>query len=151
MDDILNDFEFDATGIDVKEVFDVLPLGYYDLIIEGVKPMRSKSGYPMVNVTFKVVDDGQYAGRKVFHYVTFLPAKDENGDPRKGAGIALFFLACIGEPHEPTKLKIEPFNWIGRTCRARIVIETWKGKERNKIKYFIKDFPDLKDEKLPWD
>ena len=151
MDDILNTFEYDATGVSMDTKFDLLPLGDYELMIDTVKPSLSKSGHPMVSVKFKVVDDGQFAGRKVFHNVVFIPAKDENGEPRKGAGIALFFLKCIGEPHEPTKLKIDPYQWVGKSCKARIGTDIYEGKTRNKIKYFITDLPNLSDEKLPWE
>ena len=76
--------------------------------------------------------------------------KEEEKGRERGRG-RKFFLKCIGEPHESTKLKIDPYQWVGKSCKARIGTDIYEGKTRNKIKYFITDLPNLSNEKLPWE
>lgn len=50
--------------------FEPIPAGDYTLEIEEVKEQVSKAGNQMLNITFSVIDEGEYKGRKIFeHYV----------------------------------------------------------------------------------
>ena len=87
---------YDSTGIEESSPAEPFPEGDYTLRIHRAVAGKSKAGNDMVEVNFKVVG-GKYDGREVrYYYVVFLP-KDA-----PGAGMAVHFLKCIGEPFEET-------------------------------------------------
>lgn len=115
--------------------FEPVPVGDYVLEVMDVDPRETRNGDPMVNVQFEI-RNGRHDGRKVWTNITFF--KDHTN---KGAGIALHFLHCIGEPYQG-KFKVDIMNWIGKRTKARLEIETYEGKRRNKVRWFITDLRD---------
>ncbi len=114
--------------------YDPVPAGDYMLEIMEIDPRTTRNGDPMVNVMFEI-RNGPHDGRKVWTNITFF--KDHEN---RGAGISLHFLHCIGEPYTG-KFKVDIMNWIGKKTKATLDVETYDGKTRNKVKWFITDLP----------
>jgi len=138
-------FEYEAEGIETgkKKDFSPVPEGEYWLEITDVDQRRTQAGDPMINVEFEITRDrvDEYNGRKVWTNITFFRDKTN-----KGAGIAIHFLHCIGEPYEG-KFKVDIMNWIGKQVRAKLIIDTYTGKDgkpktNNKVKWFMTDLSD---------
>lgn len=136
-------FEQDATGIeaDSKGTNKVLPKGWYDVeIIEFTskagdvypKEGRTKNNDPLVSILCEVMNDGEFKGERLFHSVTFLPAKKPDGTPTPGAGMWVHFLKTIGQPFEG-KIKIDPTQWVGAEFSAYVIQDEYKGRIKNKI------------------
>lgn len=111
-------FDYDATNVKPDSGREALPRGIYSLeITQAVPGYTKESNRPKVTVDFRVIDNVQYAGRKVrFHTVTFIP------EGEKGAGMALHFLKTIGEPYEG-KLKVNTDSWVGKKIKATVEID----------------------------
>lgn len=130
-------FDFNAMGIDPdsKGTAKVLPKGWYDLeIVEFVskagdtypKDGRTKNNDPMVNILCQVVHNEEFDGERVFHTVTFLPAKSP------GAGMSVHFLKTIGQLYEG-QFKVDSSQWVGAEFSAYVIQEEYNGKIKNKI------------------
>lgn len=118
------------------------PEGDYLLRVDKVEAGKIKTGAnagcDKVTVSFKVVG-GEYAGREInYHTVSFLPKG------AKGAGMALTFLKCIGEPYSTEgPFSWDETHWIGRVCKAFVVVEPdQQGRKWNKIKWVNEPDPD---------
>jgi hypothetical protein len=136
-------FDFNATGIDpdAKGTNKVLPKGWYDLeIVEFVskagdtypKDGRTKNNDPMVNILCEVINNEEFKGERVFHTVTFLPAKGSDGKATPGAGMSVHFLKTIGQPFEGA-FKVDSAQWVGSEFSGYVIQEEYKGKVKNKI------------------
>lgn len=136
-------FKFNATGIDPdsKGTNKVLPKRWYDLqIVEFVskagdtypKDGKTQNGDPMVNILCEVINDDEFNGERVFHTVTFLPAKKADGKPTPGAGMSVHFLKSIGQPWEGEH-DVDSSKWVGSEFKAYVISEEYKGKTKNKI------------------
>lgn len=138
-------FDFDGTGIDMDNqqfVNKLMPKGNYDYeIVEFTskagdaypKVGTTKNGDPKVDFLAEVITPGDYAGMRVFHSVSFLPAKKPDGTPTPGAGMAVHFLKTIGQPFEG-KFKVEPTAWVGARFKGYTIEDEYQGKRSNKIK-----------------
>lgn len=104
-----------------------IPAGEYVLrIVDTTESVSKNSGRPQVIVHFRV-HDGQYKGRSIkYHRVTFIP---EDCD---GAGMAVHFLKCIGEPWE-NKYEVNHMHWRGKLLKAKVIEEEYNGYVNNKI------------------
>jgi len=127
----LNEFDHDATGVkeeDLEQKYTPIPKGTYKLQIVDYKAKQTKTGYQMVSPVFEVFENEavKYNGRKVFHNVTFIT----KGLP--GAGMCLQFLKAIREPYKDN-FRVRPDNWIGKRILGYVTIETYQGKDNNKI------------------
>jgi hypothetical protein len=102
------DYSYDSTGIDpdAKGSFVLLPEGQYSFVIKEAKPGQSKNGNFMVTLSCEVVNNVNFNGKTVTHYVTFFE-KD-----KPGAGIPIHFLKVIGQPWEG-QFDVTVADWIG--------------------------------------
>lgn len=136
-------FDFDASGIDPdsKGTNKVLPKRWMNFeVVEFVskagdtypKDGRTQNGDPMVNILCEVVDDPEFDGERVFHTVTFLPAKKKDGTATPGAGMSVHFLKTIGQPWEG-KIKPDSSQWVGARFMGYVIQDEWKGKIKNKL------------------
>ena len=127
-------FNYSSKNINVDGGF-TAPAGVYRLVIKSVKEKTSKNGDPMVSVSCEI-DDNQYLGVPVWHNVTFL-GDDENGIPKRGAGMAIKFLKTIGEPWE-NDFVVNSENWIGKKFSAKLNVgKSINGFDVNTIAYLI--------------
>ena len=114
--------------------FKPIPVGKYVLRIVDVKDGTTRNGDPMANVRF-VVTEGSFAGRGIFHNVSFLP-KDNDG-----AGIAKHFLHVIGEPYEGDDVDIDTDRWFEKLVNVEVGIGTYTDKKgKKKTKNYIERF-----------
>jgi len=123
-------FNHDFTGVQESGDFSPIPEGTYAFNIGEKETFKTRNGDNCVKVEL-IVSEGEYSGKKVFHYVTFLPADNA------GAGISKRWLHAIGEEHVG-KVTINPSEWQGIvTCDVAIEEYTKKdgtqGKS-NKVK-----------------
>lgn len=113
-------FPYNSQGVKPSNISGPVPEGEYVLSIVSVEEAQSKRGYPMVKCVCRV-EEGEHVGAQIYHYVTFLPS----GAP--GAGIAIHFLKCLGEPWEEMEsLNVDPDHWIGKKLKAFVIQETYK-------------------------
>lgn len=137
-------FDFDATGIDAdsKGTNKVLPKGWYDFeIVEFVskagdtypKDGRTKNNDPMVNILCEVINNTEFDGERVFHIVTFLPAKGSDGKPTPGAGMAIHFLKTINQLWEG-KFSVDSKAWVGEKFRGYTIEDEYTNKNGDKVK-----------------
>lgn len=108
-------FAYDGQGIDLPGT--ALPDGKYILRILSAVVGVTKAGDPKVTVDY-VVHEGPFEGRTIkFHTVTFF-----NDKKSPGAGMSVYFLKCIGQPHEG-QFTVNESAWIGKCIEAMIVGE----------------------------
>lgn len=137
-------FRYEEKGVEAGSSSMVAPEGVYNLVITSASdtkdglPRVTKNGDDYVNVALEIDDANEWLGTKVYHNVTFMK-NGSDGKPRKGAGIALHFLKCIGEPWE-VPFDVNPDNWIGKRLRAKLIAsKDLKGRPKNEIAYLIED------------
>lgn len=125
-------FNYDATGIDASGGFPIIEKeGWYPFRIADATPGESKSGNYQVTVDAVCLDPRWFEYR-VRHWVTFLPKLTAEGTPNRGAGMAIHFLKCIGEPWEG-KLDVNPTSWEGKTFMGKVILSEYQGKRNNKF------------------
>ncbi len=131
---------YDATGVDANGGFPVIEFdGFLPFRIVSASEGESKNGDYQVTVDC-VCLDARWKDYGVRNWVTFLDPK------QKGAGLAIHFLKCIGEPHEG-KIKIEPMSWERKTFMGKVIVSTYEGKRNNK---FAEVAPMQKGEEIPF-
>lgn len=110
--------------LDMTAVDQLLEEGIYNLVVEdAVVKDSASSGKPILNLRFQVQD----SNRKLFE--TFSLQQQ-----------ALFrlrdFLVAAGIELKPTGF--DTLEILGATVRAKVVKESYEGKERNKIQSYLK-------------
>lgn len=125
-------YKYDATGIDASGGFPIIEQeGWYPFRVIAATPGESKNGNYQVTVDAACLDP-RWKDYTVRHWVTFLPKVTAEGTPNKGAGMAIHWLKCIGEPHE-TMLDIDPMNWERKTFMGKVIVSEYQGKKNNKF------------------
>lgn len=137
-------FMYTEKGVTAGSSSSVAPEGVYSLVITSASdtkdglPRITKNGDDYVNVALEIDDANEWLGTKVFHNVTFMK-NGTDGKPRKGSGIALHFLKCIGEPFE-IPFEVKPENWVGKRIRAKLIVsKDLKGRPKNEIAYLVEE------------
>ena len=119
-------FKYDANGVDASGGFPIIEKpGWYPFRIVAATEGQSKNGDYQVTVD-AVCLDSRWKDYSVRHWVTFLPKS------QKGAGMALHFLKCIGEPYEGV-LNVEPLEWERKTFMGKVEVGEYLGKKNNKF------------------
>jgi hypothetical protein len=117
---------YDGTGVDASGGFPIIEKeGWYPFRITVATPGKSKDGDFQVVVDSSCLDP-HWKDYGVRHWVTFLPKEN------RGAGMALHFLSCIGEPHEGV-FEVEPLAWERKTFMGKVIISEYQGKRNNKF------------------
>lgn len=136
---------FKAGNDEPKEGFTLLPPGEYDLkIVEAQMGESKKSGLPQALVNFVVVNGLEHEGASLkFHYVTFIP------EGQKGNGMAKTFLKALGQPYKGDAVVVDTDAWIGKVIHADVKVETYEGKQRNRLGFDISEYkgPEIKEAK----
>lgn len=144
-------FTVNSKGVPPKRPgdFQLLPNGNYILEITDYQEGFTSKGDPKVTVDFIVRKPNQYDGSPIkFHNVVFIPKG------RPGAGIAIHFLKCIGEPWEESEtLDVDPARWMKKRIKAKVVTEEYKDKSgASRKKNVIKEIdPPTESEAQPGD
>lgn len=117
------------------------PEGNYFLTCVGVQDadkdgnqLRSKKGYDMF-VLELVVTTGPQEGKRIWHYLPFIPAIPGTNN---GHGMTLRTLKAFGVPFDGSKL-IEPSDFTDKVVHAHVVVEQNDPKydPKNVIKKFL--------------
>lgn len=125
-------YKYDATGVDASGGFPIIEKeGWYPFKISVATPGESKNGNYQVTVD-AVCMDARWYEYSVRHWVTFLPKLTAEGTPNRGAGMAIHFLKCIGEPWEGN-LDVNPMAWEGKTFMGKVIVSEYQGKRNNKF------------------
>ena len=117
-------FQHNSTGVKPSSKWEPIPPGKYLVRIYEAEPGITKKGHNKVAVHVKIIEPAivgtqKVAGREVkYHTITFLPPD------AKGAGMALHFLKCIGEPYqEAENLDVDERRWINKRFYADIELD----------------------------
>jgi len=117
---------YDGTGVDASGGFPIIDKsGWYPFRIALETEGESKNGNYQVTVDCSCLDP-RFKDYMVRHWVTFLPKE------QKGAGMALHFLKCIGQPHEGV-IDVNPFAWERKVFMGKVEISEYQGKKNNKF------------------
>lgn len=114
------------------QMFQALPKGDYNVVIEMCEFSRSKSSNkPMWTVRVEV-EDGEYAGKKIYTHLSFSDA----AMPGTKMAIKTFAPEILSDPQyqpfAPKKLADEGY-LLGKKARVRLGIEKYEGQDKNKI------------------
>lgn len=117
---------YDGTGVDASGGFPIIDKpGWYPFRITLATEGESKNQDYQVTVDAACLDP-RFKDYSVRHWVTFLPKN------QKGAGMALHFLKCIGEPYDGV-IDINTFAWERKTFMGKVEISEYQGKKNNKF------------------
>lgn len=134
-DDTMFESAEGSLTVDLTDVedggFDVIPKGVYNTIVDDAEFKVSQAGgNPMISLTLEV-EDGEYAGRKLFTHVVFSP---------KAMSMAKRTIKRLGL----NTLLEGPFNpedvvddFIGARGRARVTVEKYEGEDTNRVKQIL--------------
>lgn len=73
----------EAKASGAAEGFDPLPNGWYGATIDKSELKTTQKGDPMIVITWKITDDGEYKNRRIWHNMAFVPGN--------GVGLAINF------------------------------------------------------------
>ena len=115
-------------GTQERGSFQPIPDGDYVLTVTKVEDGKARSGKDKTTLEL-TIDDGQYARRKIWHSLTWIPVGE------KGHGIAIHALHAFGLDHDGD-VDFDTQDFLGRSAKANVVTEEYEGKSNNKIGYF---------------
>lgn len=119
----------DLSNVD-EASWDVLPKGVYAIIVEDAEYKLSSNNNPMISLTLEV-EDGEFAGRKLFTHVVF----STKAMPMAKRTINRLGLSQLLEgPFNPEDAAEE---FIGARARVRVVVDKWDGEDTNKVKQIL--------------
>jgi hypothetical protein len=118
---------YDGTGVEASEGFPLITEeAWFPFRVITATMGKSKNKDPMVTVD-TVCLSPKWKDFPIRHWVTFVP-KD-----KPGAGIALHFLKCIGQPYEGV-IDIKPEAWERKTFMGKVTISDYENKNGEKKK-----------------
>jgi hypothetical protein len=131
---------YDATGVDASGGFPLIEKeGWYPFRIVVATEGKSKDNDYQV-VVDAVCLDSRWKDYGIRHWVTFLPKS------KPGAGMALHFLKCIGEPYEGV-IDVNPMAWERKTFMGYAIVNKFTDKEgREKRNNKLDKISPIKDE-----
>lgn len=123
----MSDVDMDVDPEGGAKSFQPFPAGEYLLGITDYKAGITQSNRKKLDLEL-TVDEGPFVGRKMWYVLTFIPKGED------GHGFTVQCLRALGLIHKgETKANLSYGDFKGRTARAKVIIETYEGKQRNKI------------------
>lgn len=118
----------DSRGIDPNPSFPTLPENvWFDFKVTEAVEGKTKKGLDMVKLKVEVINDADWTGTQLLHFVTFIP----KGSP--GEGISVHFRKSLGLPYGGDDV-IDEVDWLGKRFKASTVVEEYNGNKNSKIK-----------------
>lgn len=144
----MSDYSYDSTGVKLDGGSRTIPESTYTFRITKAKPTKSKKGYFMVECECDIINNIDFMGKRLKHWVTFMPPE------HKAAGIAIHFLKVIGQPWEG-KFDVVAANWEGCTFIGKTKNEAYTstkdGKQYEQSKIAVVEYlPGKKDSEIPF-
>lgn len=109
----------------------LLEPGEYDLRVIDAKETMSKAGNEMIELTCRVQFADGSDGPKIFDNLVFSEKTMWRVDQ--------FVAACGKHPGQGKNFDLYPSLMFGWTCRARLKVEEYNGKQRNKVEEYLID------------
>ncbi len=122
----------DLSGVDEDAGYELLPRAIYNCVVDDLEFGYSQnSGNPMW--TWRVeVEDGDFAGRKLFTHTTF----NEGGLPRTKKAIMRVHPQLLEGPFDPEEVAASGV-MVGLRCRVRVDIRPYQGEKRNNVREIL--------------
>jgi len=114
--------------------YEVLPKGTYNVIVSEAEGKMSSSDNPMISLQLEV-EDGDFAGRKLFTHVVFSPKA------LAGAKASMITLGLEELAQSPGLNPLDPdvaHQFLGLRARALVAIDKYDGADTNKVKRLLK-------------
>jgi len=108
-----------------------VPAGEYKLRVIEATQDTSKTGNDMIKLKLRVVKKDGTDGPALFDYLVFTEKAFYKVDQ--------FLKACDKHPGEGEQSELDADEMIGWECEASLKIETYNGKESNKIEAYLFD------------
>jgi hypothetical protein len=119
----------DMSGVSDEGTFECLPRGIYPCLVDEVTYGQSqRSGNNMWTWVFEV-EEGDYAGRKLFFHTPFV----ETTMPRLKKVLGRISPELLSTKFNPAKLADENY-FVGKRCRVRVDIKKYEGVNRNNVR-----------------
>jgi len=122
----------DADGTQATGGFALVPEGEYFIKVSEKKDGMTKSKRQKVDLLFNIEDAHGSKLGSCWHTLTFIPKNEP------GHGMMLYANRCLGMPFDG-QLDFDTDEYLYRSCKALVVQDTYEGKTKNKVKYFITD------------
>lgn len=125
--------EGESLVVDLNDVedssFEPMPKGMYECVIDSLDFVYSQnSGNPMWTWVLEV-QDGEFAGRKLFFHTVFKGA----GLPITKKAISRVAPELLEAPFDPQEVA-DSGTMIGKPLRARVDVRKYEGEMRNNVK-----------------
>lgn len=125
--------DFSNVDLGLNNDFEPIPAGVYEAVIDGkgIETRLSQAGNETLNIPFVIVDDENYAGRRVFeNFVLTESAAWKIGQLLVATGL-------YDAERDGTKFVVDtdklPSQLDQKRVRIRVKIEEYDGRRRNRI------------------
>lgn len=125
--------DFSNVDLGLNNDFEPIPAGVYEAVIDGkgIETRLSQAGNETLNIPFVIVDDENYAGRRVFeNFVLTESAAWKIGQLLAATGL-------YDAERDGTKFVVDtdklPSQLDQKRVRIRVKIEEYDGRRRNRI------------------
>lgn len=137
-------------GVDSLSGFKVIPPGIYTIRLNGFKPKfnKNKDGVNF-NAQMEVINHPEHDGAKLFETLSskagFMQMEFAHGFglPMEDTGNGQYVIPGNWDGDPATFKEADPTTWkydgplLGRTAQVEVAVDTYEGKENNKIKQYI--------------
>ncbi len=122
----------DLSDIDEDAGYEIIPRATYPVTISSAEFAHSqRSGKPMWTLQLEI-EDGEYAGRTLFHHVSF----SEKALPRTKKTISRILPELLEGPFNPEEVA-DDGKLLGIRCRAVVTVTRYEGSNRNNVKELL--------------
>lgn len=118
---------------DVQTELEAIPAGNYDVVIAScIEGMSKTSNQPMLTMKLRV-EGGNYDGRMLFDHFSLQP--QALWKLKRLMGALGFGADVLKDP----SYELEPEDFVGMEVGAAVIIDPYKGVDRNKIGGYVGD------------
>ena len=111
----------------VKTVFEPLPQGYYQAVVQKCEQVMSKNNNPMIKWTFSITEPEEFLGRNAWMNTML------TGDGRFALKLVLMALGMGTEESLTGDITFEEEDMLGLPCTLALVPDVYEGKTNHKV------------------